>query len=58
MTAVLFEASETVISPRHGAVKIIKMVHDPLREGQANWSRRCKTEEQKVSTVLGEVFAS
>ena len=54
----LFEASETVNSPRHGAVKIIKMVHDPLRQGLADWSRRCKTEEQKVSTVLGEVFAS
>jgi len=54
----LFEVSETVMYPRHGAVTIIKMVHDPLREGQASWSRRCRTDEQRTSTVLDEVFAS
>ena len=53
-----FEVGETVVYPRHCATTISKLLPYPVTEGQINWSRRYKADEQKVSTVLDEVFAS
>ena len=54
----VFQVGETVIYQRHGAATISKLLPYPVTEGQINWSRRYKTDEQKASTVLDEVFAS
>ena len=54
----LFEVDETVVYPRHGAATITDLLSYPVTDGQTNWSCRYRTDEQKASTVLDEVFAS
>jgi len=54
----LFEVGETVVYPCHGAATITKLLSYPVTDGQTNWSCRHRTDEQKASTLLDEVFAS